>query len=600
MLHSVAIIAVAAIVTLIIRAVPFVAFGGKREVRYMNRLKQTLKKCVAFGVTGIMLILAGCKSPAGFASNDNEEYNARMEEARTTPFGAYPETIEYTLGKMTSVNNSNMPENDTYTDNAYTRYIKSVINVQNVDVFEANDSQYDTNVSMAISMGSLPDIMVVSSQDEVEQLVGAGLIEDLTESYNNCISDRIRKMYESYGDSLKDMVTYDGKIMALPETNITDGPNLVWLRKDWMDKLGLSEPHTIDDVVNIVKHFISEDPGNNGEDASGKPNTVGLAVDTDVTGECGYSSEFLLDIIFACFGAYPKQWIMNDDGEIVYGSVTDEAKEALSYINSLYNQGVIDNDFLLRTSTNICELIENGLCGSFFGPWWAPNNPLANAVSRNPDANWQPYLIATDSDGTTSYHSQNPCYKYVVVRKGYEHPEIAAKMISVMFDKVRFDCTDSEEFKNYYQLNVEPTARPLSINVDYNNALSICYRNIDATISGRKNPDSLELLERSFYDACSEYIKNANKTSTQWAAYMSRIKACSLIAQDNIKVVDSLYFKTTDTMKSHWWRLKAKEKEAYLKIISGEEDISYFDTFVKEWNEQGGQIITSEVSESMK
>lgn len=566
----------------------------------MNRLKQTLKKCVAVGVTGIMLILAGCKSPAGFASNDNEEYNARMEEARTTPFGAYPETIEYTLGKMTSVNNSNMPENDTYTDNAYTRYIKSVINVQNVDVFEANDSQYDTNVSMVISMGSLPDIMVVSSQDEVEQLVGAGLIEDLTESYNNCISDRIRKMYESYGDSLKDMVTYDGKIMALPETNITDGPNLVWLRKDWMNKLGLSEPHTIDDVVNIVKHFISEDPGNNGVDTSGKPNTVGLAVDTDVTGECGYSSEFLLDIIFACFGAYPKQWIMNDDGEIVYGSVTDEAKEALSYINSLYNQGVIDNDFLLRTSTNICELIENGLCGSFFGPWWAPNNPLANAVSKNPDADWQPYLIATDSDGTTSYHSQNPCYKYVVVRKGYEHPEIAAKMISVMFDKVRFDCTDSEEFKNYYQLNVEPTARPLSINVDYNNALSICYRNIDATISGRKNPDSLELLERSFYDACSEYIKNANKTSTQWAAYMSRIKACSLIAQDNIKVVDSLYFKTTDTMKSHWWRLKAKEKEAYLKIISGEEDISYFDTFVKEWNEQGGQIITSEVSESMK
>lgn len=566
----------------------------------MNRLKQTLKKCVAFGVTGIMLILAGCKSPAGFASNDNEEYNAKMEEARTTPFGAYPETIEYTLGKMTSVNNSNMPENDTYTDNAYTRYIKSVINVQNVDVFEANDSQYDTNVSMAISMGSLPDIMVVSSQDEVEQLVEAGLIEDLTESYNNCISDRIRKMYESYADSLKDMVTYDGKIMALPETNITDGPNLVWLRKDWMDKLGLSEPHTIDDVVNIVKHFISEDPGNNGVDTSGKPNTVGLAVDTDVTGECGYSSEFLLDIIFACFGAYPKQWIMNDDGEIVYGSVTDEAKEALSYISSLYNQGVIDNDFLLRTSTNICELIENGMCGSFFGPWWAPNNPLVNAVSRNPDADWQPYLIATDSDGTTSYHSQNPCYKYVVVRKGYEHPEIAAKMISVMFDKVRFDCTDSEEFKKYYQLNVEPTARPLSINVDYNNALSICYRNIDATISGRKNPDSLELLERSFYDACSEYIKNANKTSTQWAAYMSRIKACSLIAQDNIKVVDSLYFKTTDTMKSHWWRLKAKEKEAYLKIISGEEDISYFDTFVKEWNEQGGQTITSEVSESMK
>ena len=75
-----------------------------------------------------------------------------MEEARTTPFGAYPETIEYTLGKMTSVNNSNMPENDTYTDNAYTRYIKSVINVQNVDAFEANDSSIILMFQMAVSM----------------------------------------------------------------------------------------------------------------------------------------------------------------------------------------------------------------------------------------------------------------------------------------------------------------------------------------------------------------------------------------------------------------------------------------------------------------
>ena len=110
----------------------------------------------------------------------------------------------------------------------------------------------------------------------------------------------------------------------------------------------------------------------------------------------------------------------DSDGNVVYGSVTSEAKDALAYIRQLYSDGIIDNDFLLRTTTNICELIEDGRCGSFFGPWWAPNNPLANAVSKNPDADWQPYLIATDSDGTTSYHSQNPCYKYVVVRKGYD------------------------------------------------------------------------------------------------------------------------------------------------------------------------------------
>lgn len=588
--------------------------------------KQSSTICIAKLLYTIMMLtvitlLAGCNSPAKGVYNDSD-YNEAVSTAKTTPFGAYPDTIEYTLGKMTSVNNSNMPAMDTYTDNAYTRYIKSVLNVQNVDVFEANDSQYNTNVSMAVSMNRLPDIMVVSSQSELEQLIENGMIEDLTDSYNNCLTDRIKSMYASYGSALMDMVTYDGKIMALPETNITDGPNLVWLRKDWMDILGLSEPRTVDDVVNIVRHFITYDPGNNGVAEDGSSNTVGLVVDTSVAGECGYSSEFLLDIIFASFNAYPKQWIENDDGQIVYGSVTDEAKNALEYINQLYNEKIIDNDFLLRTSTNICELIENGLCGSFFGPWWAPNNPLANAVSINPDSNWQPYLIST-GDNVTEYHSQNPCYKYVVVRKGYEYPEIAAKMISVMFDKIRFDCADSEEFDNYYQLNVEPTARPLSINVDYNNALSICYRNISDAIEGRKDSDNLELLERSYYNACKSYLNNTGlantsyeyntddsykeysqsgrkgTTSTQWAAYMSRIKACRLLDEGNIVIKQSLYFKTTDTMKNRWWKLKSLEKEAYLKIISGEADIDYFDTFVSEWNAQGGIIITEEVRENI-
>lgn len=35
---------------------------------------------------------------------------AALTEAKTTPYGRYPETITYTLAKMTGVNNSNLPE----------------------------------------------------------------------------------------------------------------------------------------------------------------------------------------------------------------------------------------------------------------------------------------------------------------------------------------------------------------------------------------------------------------------------------------------------------------------------------------------------------
>ena len=44
------------------------------------------------------------------------------------------------------------------------------------------------------------------------------------------------------------MITFDGRSMALPETNITDGPNLIWLRKDCMDNLGQTKPKTIEQV----------------------------------------------------------------------------------------------------------------------------------------------------------------------------------------------------------------------------------------------------------------------------------------------------------------------------------------------------------------
>ena len=566
-------------------------------------------------ITVIMMILAGCESPAiGDNIKSNETGGGSLYEAKTTPYGAYPETVYYTLGKMTSNNNSNMPEGDTYEDNAYTRFIKESINVQNIDAFEATDTQYSTNVSMAVSMKDIPDIMLVEDYDTLTKLVEADMVEDLTDSYNQCISDRIKSMYASYGDSLMELVTYDGRIMALPETNITDGPNMIWLRKDWMDKLGLKEPKTVADAMAIVKEFVTKDPAGNGEG-----NTVGIVCDTALAGECGYSSEYLLDIIFASFESYPKQWIWDANGNVTYGSVTSEAKAALSYINGLYKDKILDNKFLTRTNANIIELVENGLCGSFFGPWWAPNNPLINAVNKNPDADWEPYLLATDDEGVTSYHSQNPTYKYIVVRKGYEYPEIAAKVISVLFDKIRYECKDNKELIQYYQLNVEPTARPLSINVDYNSALTMCYQQLSDTLSGTTSVSELNILERSYYDACVAYLNNTGKTyalgsdsatasasgkrsatADQWAAYMSRIKACSLLNSGNIRVVQSLYFGTTKTMKSEWWKLKEKETQAYLKIVCGEEDIDYFDTFAAEWYDSGGTQITSEVNEAVK
>ncbi len=556
-------------------------------------------------VLSLLLSLCACADSPVKRNTETEEassedYEQQMLEAETTPYGRYPETIYYTLGKVTGDNNSNMPEGDTYENNEYTRLLLDKINVQNRDAFEGNEySDYIQQAEIAINTRDIPDIMVIYDRDTLKEAVEDGLVEDLTEVYEKCATPTIKDIYSSYGDSLLESATFDGKLMAIPETSIASGPSLIWLRKDWMDKLGLEDPETLEDALNIVREFIKKDPGGNGPG-----NTVGLVCDEELTGDTGVAYEYQLDMIFASFGAYPKQWI-EKDGEVVYGSVQPEAREALIKIHELYEEGVIDNSFLFRSKSNIIELIENGQCGSFFGPWWAPNNPLCDMVEKDPSADWRPYLVSTDGSpkGKISYASQKSSGQYVVVRRGYEHPEIAVKIISVLFDYARYEAEDTEGVKKYYEMNVAPTAYPLTINVDYKDALRRCYSEMTAVMNGEKAESELPILEASYYNVCKDYESRESHTPEEWAAYTSRITALSLISEaeeaGRLDEVPSLFFGETETMQSKWWSLCESEKEIYLQIVTGDKNISYFDVFVKKWKTGGGNKITKEVNDEL-
>lgn len=512
-----------------------------------------------------------------------------------TPFGKYPKLIEYTLGKMISENNSNMPDTDTYENNAYTRYLKDKLNIQNRNVFEGEGTTYNNMVTMAIVEEKLPDIMVVEDYNSLKILVENDMIEDLTVYYEEYASDKVKDIYASYGDELFEQVFFSGKMMAFPETIIDAGPNLIWLRKDWLDQLNLTPPENIADLVSIVSEFLEKDPGNNGKD-----NQIGLVCTPDIISEYIAS----IDMIFANYGVYLQQWIENKEGKIVYSSIQPEAKKALKYIAKLYKKGIIDNQFLLRTNKNIEELIIENKCGAFFGKWWTPNNPLMEAYRKNPEANWQPYLLETSEEGVTKYASPNSCGKYVVVRKGYSHPEIVIKMHNVLFGDLNYNDPEVKEIMLYYQKNVDPTARPCAINLDYSNALERSYYSLIETLNGRKEESELGLLEHSYYEMCQSYLKNEEEgkisSAEEWAAYTSRIQACNLLTSKNIEKKYSKFYGETAAMDKDWLELKKLEKEAYLKIITGEKELSYFDEFVIDWRKKGGDIITKEVREEIK
>lgn len=495
---------------------------------------------MAFLAAAVLLSFSSCKNQEKpQEERETKTEDREWEEAENTPYGKYPELVTYTLGQMSGANNSNLPEGNTYEDNAYTRYLRKMLNIQNESVHMEREERYDEYVNILVKDHTLPDVLVVSDRETLHELVENDLVADLTDVYKFCTSPRIKEMYDSYGGELLEGGMFDGRLMAIPETVIDHGPCLLWLRKDWMEELDLAEPKTLEEAFTIIEEFKKNRMGTEpGEEP------IGLLCDTSLVGTT--STNYSVEPVFDSFGAFPQRWIMDEYGGVVYGSVTGETKEALGYLNQLYERGILDTDFALRAQNNLRDIVVEGKCGAFFGLWWTPNNPLMDTYDRDGTAEWEPYYLTEDALNGSQRFTTFRDNKYVVVRKGYEHPEIVMKIISVLFDYTRYEAKDADEVNSYFALNVDPTARPLVINVDYYEATYKVTENIRKALNGKISVNSLSAIEKSYYDACSNYLEGRNVTAEDWAAYKSRISAVGLLIDGDYKPPVRKYLEDTD------------------------------------------------------
>lgn len=488
-------------------------------------------QAIVMGIICVFLGMASFEINRDVAEREADEKAAiSWEKAEKSPLIPYPETVTYTLAKMTASGNSGMPDGDTYEDNAYTRYLKKTLNVQNEDVMEVSgDENYYLYVQRMIAENTLPDVMLVSGPEDVEKLAEYGMIEDLSDAYQEATSSMIKSMYSSYGKELLESVTIDGKLMALPSTQVYYGCNLFWVREDWRKELGLPEPSTLADVEQIIQAFRENDPGENGN--------IGLPCMATLYGNG--SSNFSVDPVFSVFHAYPGIWLQDSDDGYVYGSLTEETRQALEYLHGWYENGILDQDYMMRTPGEIGELIRDNRCGAFFGWWWAPNNPLIEAVEANPGAEWKPYVIADEYGEVHSYiyGKTSPC---IVVRKGYEHPEIVMKIMTALFDNARYRHDGSEEIDLYQKRGVDTTARPLVANCDFSNAVFTTTDHIWLALHYPRQTDSMNSLESAYYDSCRRFL-DGDRDPVYWAAYASRIQAVRLIEEADVSYVNEDY-----------------------------------------------------------
>ncbi len=566
-----------------------------------EKIIMKIKKVLAMCLMSAMVLgsLAGCgKEESGTTASVDVEDPA-WQEAMTTPYGKYPETVVYTLGKTATnfdVLDGTEYEGDDDVNNAWTRYLKEKLNIQNTNLFEANDGDdYEQKVSMAIVSGEIPDIMVVGDYATLKQLYENDLIADLTEVYENCASDKIKEIYDSYDGVCLETATFDGKLMGLPTTEISHGPGILWLRKDWMDKCNLEEPKTMEDIYNILQQFLVQDPGGNGEGQ-----TAGLVIDPEIAGNSGGS--YMPNNIFTLYGAYPKQWIDDGSGNAVYGSVQPEMKEALEQLSKMYSEGLIDKQFVTRTGDDRKGLLNSGKSGAFFGNWWGAWE-VADSMSLNKEAEWVPYICPVGSDGKVTMFSGNPNSSYVVVRKEFEHPELVMKIASMQFDYSRYQEKDEEAYKeltDYGELNAGGSI--LATNIDYYDGFPRSSKLVvDALESG--DISQLNRNDLTTYLNSKKYLESLENgeesTSSGWASYNSMLCA-SLVAETEVNRVMPVFFGSTQSMALKWPTLEKMEQEMLLKIITGEKPVDYFDEFVETWNKTGGEQITEEVNQAIK
>ena len=509
----------------------------------------------------------------------------------------YDETVVIRTGQTVDPT-ALLPEGQTIEDNYFIRLIKENLNISVDTIWYVAEADKDQKINLTIASNDLPDAMVVNAA-QFMAMCKAGQLEDLTDAYEQYISTAARSIYEKNDGAALKSATYNGKLMAIPSVTTTgDGYHTMWIRKDWLDQLGLDIPKTLDDVEAVAKAFA--------EAKLGGDNTIGIV--GPASGGNLYAT-FLestnniygLDPLFSAMNAFPGYWIKDENGNAVYGSITKETRAALERIAEMYKNGAIDPEIGVRKES--AEAVISGKAGIFFGTWWMSYSPLMDALRINPEANWQCYAVPLTNEGTWKPHLGSPTNLYLVVRKGYEHPESVVKLTNFALAGVDGKDMFSELSPSFYPLRIV-LSQPDEC--QFNGSFMRDYLAGKVTIDDFDHVQYAVLADAlpNLYDTKLEPYDNYdiqywNINSDAWGrAYATLVGSLPIVgAEPYTEAVYSLTYSQTETMTKRWTNLKRLEDETFLKIIVGNAPIETFDTFVEDWKSQGGDKITAEVDE---
>jgi putative aldouronate transport system substrate-binding protein len=319
---------------------------------------------------------------------------------------------------------------ENYKTNIMTKMLEERANVDLTFVPLAS-SDYNNKLNlMAMAGGNeLPDIILGMSdvyfQDSmVYQWAQEGAIIPLTKYYKDPgLSPNLHDAVKRVGTNFFSQITSpDGEIYGIPVFNqsyYNEYPAKYMYYKPWVDKLGLKLPTTTEEYRTFLRAIANGDPNGNG-----KKDEVPLTGQFALTG-ANYDRWFGW-VMNSFIYAGDRNLLTVTDGKVGAAYTTNEWKEGLKFMRSLFAEGLIPTEALTQDENQMRTLINQDGPVVFSFVWFNPDGINAN----NPAGDNYSALPPLKGPAGVQYLTYRPSVAYTsfVISKNCKNPDAAFKV----------------------------------------------------------------------------------------------------------------------------------------------------------------------------
>jgi putative aldouronate transport system substrate-binding protein len=550
---------------------PMKVMKGDYSMKKMHRTVLALLICLV----SMSILLTGCSPAAGTTTKATTTTGTTAAPttsgttATTKDPNAKPIEITYTTYRDLAANESivtkKLPE--LLKDYGF----NVVFKISEYGTF--NPQEWEQKFKVSMSSGDQPcDIMQLPGL-MAEGLKGGWFAElqmDIIQEYMPTYVKEVDSRFPMLWAAGKDAST--GKLYAIPSFNMYGPTRHAFVyRGDWLAKMNLEAPVTLDDFEVYLRAVRTQDPNGNGQND-----------------EYGYTGEDKNEgpafrEIFGAYGIMPGMW-MEKDGQIVRGDVQPEAKEALEWLRKWYAEGLIPKG-VMTTAKDRDEFYANKIgavgSGNAYGPAIAKGGYIDVAMKEIPGAELLVALPPVGPDGHTGTWQYGPKKYVLAFGKHLENDQEKMGLILSIFeltstDKDLFELTMLGE-KGIHWDFADPAATSGAIKylgefTDVNKRLT------EVGVRDLSESAFCPVWVESVY---SEYIDpEALKYATMNKQYYDPLMGIALPS-------GSKYLPDLITLS----------KVTCLDIITGKKPVDAFDAFVAAWNANGGDQLAKEANE---